>query len=144
MSRMNDCFFKIIREGTFSATGINILCRKPVKRFGSCFITFVGISVSWVAFFMSSLFISFEISSTATHVKEKLASFSVRDTILLIIEILGCFWYFLIAFSNGSEMLETLLRYCWSISIPRFGAILTKKVLKIFAFLDSILINRSF
>ena len=120
------------------------LCKKSIKRFRNCFITFVVISLSWVAFFMSSLFISFEISSAVTRVKEKLASFSTLDTILLIIEILGCFWYFLIAFSTGSEILETLLRYCWSISFPRFGTILTKKVLKIFAILYSFRINRSF
>ena len=30
-------------------------------------------------------------------------------------------------------MLKVLLRYCWSISIPRFGTKLTKKILKIFA-----------
>ena len=39
---------------------------------------------------MLSRFISFEISSTVTHVKEKLASFSILDIILLIIEIQGC------------------------------------------------------
>ena len=113
-------------------------------RFENYFIVFVGISLSWVAFFMSSRFVSFETSSTVTHMKEKLALFSTFDTILLIIEILGCFLYFLIAFSTGSEMLETLLRYCWSISIPRFGTILTKTVLKTFAILYSFLINRSF
>ena len=83
---------------------------------------------------MSSRLIYFEIPSTVTHVKEKLALFSKLDTILLIIEILGCFWYFLIAFSTGSEMLETMLCCCWSISIPRFGTILTKKVLKYLVF----------
>ena len=41
-------------------------------------------------------------------------------------------------------MLETLLRYWWSISIPGFGAILTQTVSKIFAILYSFLINRSF
>ena len=120
------------------------LCNKSIKRSGKCFITFVGISLSWVAFFMSSRFISFEISSTVTPMKEKVASFSTHDAVLLIIEILGCFWYFLIACSTGSEMLETLLRYYWSISIPRFSTILTKKVLKIFTILYPFLINRSF
>ena len=56
------------------------------------------------------------------------------------------FWGFcnfsLLAFSTGSEMSETLLRYCWSTSIPRFGTTLTKKVSKVFAVLHSLLINR--
>ena len=30
---------------------------------------------------------------------------------MFFLEILGCFWYLLIAFSTGSEILETLLRY---------------------------------
>ena len=84
------------------------LCKKSIKRFGNCFITFVCVSLSWVTFFRSSLFIALEISSTVTHVKEKLLSFSTLHAILLIIEMLGCLLYFLIAFSTGSAMLETL------------------------------------
>ena len=38
------------------------LCKKSIKRFVNCFITFVGISLSWVAFFMLSLFTSLETS----------------------------------------------------------------------------------
>ena len=49
---------------------------------------------------MSSHFVSYEITFTVTHVKEKLASFSTLDTILLITEILECFWYFLIEMSE--------------------------------------------
>ena len=53
------------------------LCKDSTKRFVNCFIIFfVGISLSWAAFFMSSRFISFEISSTVTHMKEKLALFA--------------------------------------------------------------------
>ena len=47
-------------------------------------------------------------SIVSTHVKEKLASFSTLDTILLIIEILECLWYFLIASSADLKMSETL------------------------------------
>ena len=82
------------------------LCKKSTKKSGNCFIIFVGISFSWVVFFISSRFISFEISSTVTHVKEKLATFSKRDEILLTVKILQCFRDFLISFSTGSQMLE--------------------------------------
>ena len=85
--------------------------KKYTKTFEKCFITFVGISLFGCFFFKSSRFISFKISSTLTHVIEKLASFSTLNTILLIMEILGCFWYLLIAFSAGSEILDASLRY---------------------------------
>ena len=55
------------------------MCKKSIKILRNCFIVFVGISLSWVAFFMSSRFIYFEISSTVTNVKEKLTSFSTLD-----------------------------------------------------------------
>ena len=51
----------------------------------------IGLSLSWVTFFMSSRFIFFEISSTVSHVKEQVASFSELDTNLPIIDILGYF-----------------------------------------------------
>ena len=92
---------------------------------------------------MSSRFVFLKILSTVTHMK-KLALFSALHAILLMIEILACFWYFSIAFSTGSEMLEIMLRYCWSISIPRFGTISAKKVLKVFAIFYLFLVNRSF
>ena len=48
-------------------------------------------------------------------------------------------------FLAGSKMLDTLLRYNWSIFIPRFGIIKKKNNLKkIFAILYSFLIKISF
>ena len=60
-------------------------------RFVNYFITLIGLSLSWVTFVMSSRFIFFEISSTVSHVKEQVASFSELDTNLPIIDILGYF-----------------------------------------------------
>ena len=50
------------------------LCKISPKRLGNPFIIFVAISLSWVAFFMPSHFISFEISPIVTHAREKLQS----------------------------------------------------------------------
>lgn len=61
---------------------------------GNCFIIFIGISLSWVVYFMSSLLISFKIPSEVTDVKEKAASMLTLDTFFLIIEIPEFFWYF--------------------------------------------------
>ena len=59
----------------------------------------------------------------------------------LIIEILGRFLHFLLAFSIESEMIEVLQIYRWSTLIPRFGTILIKKLLKIFPIWYSFLIS---
>lgn len=61
---------------------------------GNCFIIFIGISLSWVVYFMSNLLISFKIPSEVTDVKEKAASMLTLDTFFLIIEIPEFFWYF--------------------------------------------------
>ena len=54
------------------------------------------------------------------------------------------FLAYLIAFSTISERLEVLQKYCWSTLIPRFGTMLIKKLLKMFAYLYSSLIKWSF
>ena len=59
----------------------------------------------------------------------------------LIIEILGRFLHFLLAFSIESEMIEVLQIYRWSTLIPRFGTILINKLLKIFPIWYSFLIS---
>ena len=84
-----------------------LMCCKTHYWLGNCFSIFAGISLSWVAFFYKSLNLIW-ISSEVTDVKKKAASLSTLDTTFLIIEILECLWYFLIAFSPGSEMLEVL------------------------------------
>ena len=62
----------------------------------------------------------------------------------LAIVLLGRFWYFVLAFSTGLEMLEALQIYCWLPLIPRFETTLIKKLFKTFAILYSFLINWSF
>ena len=95
-----------VRQGWISFRG------KSTMRFVNYFITLISLSLSWVTFFMSSRFIFFEISSLVSHVKEKVASFSKLDTNLPIIDILGYFWYSLIALSARSKILKTFLSYC--------------------------------
>ena len=57
---------------------------------GNCFIIFIGISLSWVVYFMSNLLISFKIPSEVTDVRGKTSCRHLPDNIFLIIEILGC------------------------------------------------------
>ena len=63
---------RIIREGTLVRQQLIFLFEKSTVRIGNCFIIFVGIS---------SLLISFEISSQVTRMKKKAASLSTLDTI---------------------------------------------------------------
>ena len=79
---------------------------------GNYFFYCVGISLSWVAFIMSNLFISLGISSEVAHVKKKAAPLLTIDIIFLIIEILGCLLYLKVAFPTRSEMFEISKMYC--------------------------------
>ena len=119
------------------------LRKKSAMSFRNCFANFVGIWLSWVTLYFESFYFFWNIIYSNTC--ERVSSFIFNSWYpFLIIEILGCFWRFLISFSTGSEILKTWLRFCCSISILRFCNILTKKVLKIFFTLYLFLINRPF
>ena len=103
------CLFKIIRKNIFGRTALNIFVREVYNE--TYFFRRHVTILRWL--FMSNLLIYFQISSEVTDVKEKVACQWIVDTIFSIIEILGCFWYFLIVFSTGSEILEILqIYYC--------------------------------
>ena len=98
-------------------------------RLSKRFTSFVGTSLSYVALLMSTRFIFCDISSAVIVSKKNLLFLSTVDTIFLMIEILGRFLYFCIAFSVGSEMLLASHKYLSSTLVPRFGAISIKNVL---------------
>ena len=79
---------------------------------GNCFIIFIGISLSWVVYFMSSLLISFKIPSEVTDVRGKTSCRHLPDNIFFNNRDTRMCLLFLIAFSTGQEMLEVLQIYC--------------------------------
>ena len=99
-------------------------------RLSKGFTSFVGISLSCVALLISKRFIYCEMSSAVIRSKENLLFLSTVDTIFFMIEILGLFLYFFIAFSIELEMLLASHKYLSSTLVPRFGTISIKNVLK--------------
>ena len=110
-------------------------------RLSKGFTSFVGISLSCVALLISKRFIYCEMSSAVIRSKENLLFLSTVDTIFFMIEILGLFLYFFIAFSIELEMLLASHKYLSSTLVPRFGTISIKNVLKILAIWYSFFIN---
>ena len=110
-------------------------------RLSKGFTSFVGISLSYVALLISKRFIYCEMSSAVIRSKENLLFLSTVDTIFFMIEILGLFLYFFIAFSIELEMLLASHKYLSSTLVPRFGTISIKNVLKILAIWYSFFIN---
>ena len=102
-------------------------------RLSKRFTSFAGISSSFLVLLISKRLICCDTSSAVIGPKENLLFLSTVGTTFLMIEILGWFLYFCMAFSIGSEMLLALHKYLLSTLVPRFGTISIKNVLKVLA-----------
>ena len=119
------------------------LCRKPTKRLGNCFIIFVVISLFWAGFFMSRHYISLDISSTVTHVKEKLVSFLTLDNHLINNRNNKIFLVYLNSLFNRIRNFRNIVEILLVNFDSKIWYYIKKESIKMFAISYSFLINRS-